>query len=174
MSLLGNLLEKAIKQGLDSIASKAGVPLNNPSQNNTPHHSSVAPAPKSRYTTAPVRDPRAYFRGILQSDFPQYTVRENVPVTSLVGDACDQFQLYKTRPYQAYRAEWGEPYTFVLYLGGQPKGVVMLGDGHSHSAKVKFLIARKYAQKVGLPYINFYTQMPNEKSYVVGRIRRFL
>ena len=174
MSLLGNLLEKAIKQGLDSIASKAGVPLNNSSQNNTPHHSSVAPAPKSQYTAAPVRDPRAYFRGILQSEFPQFTVRENVPVTSLVGDACDQFQLYRTRPYQAYRAEWGEPYTFVLYQGGQPRGVVMLGDGHSHSAKVKFLIARKYAQKVGLPYINFYTQMPNEKSYVVGRIRRFL
>ena len=183
MSLLGNLLEKAIKKGLDSIANKTGVSLDNPNLNNNPQ-SSAAPAPRSPYQqsaaprspyqAAPVRDPRAYFRGILQSDFPQYTVRENVPVTSLVGDACDQFQLYRTRPFQAYRAEWGEPYTFVLYLGGQPKGVVMLGDGHSHSAKVKFLIARKYAQKVGLPYINFYTQMPNEKSYVVGRIKRFL
>ena len=181
MSLLGNLLGKAIQKGLDSIASKAGVPLNNPDVNSTPQRSQ-APAPKSPYqqqsspyqAASQMRDPRAYFRGILQSEFPQFTVRENVPVTSLVGDACDQFKLYSTRPYQAYKAEWGEPYTFVLYQAGQPKAVVMLGDGHSHCAKVKFLIARKYAQKVGLPYINFYTQMPNEKSYVVGRIRKFL
>ena len=35
-------------------------------------------------------------------------------------------------------------------------------------------IARMYAKKLGLPYINFYTQMENERSYVIGRIRKFL
>lgn len=115
-----------------------------------------------------------YFRGILQAEFPQYAVRENVPVTEIAGPAVDEFQLYKTRPRQVYRAEWGKPYTFVLYAGGAPKGVVMLGAGKSHAQNVKYLIARMYAKKCGLPYINFYTQMPNERDYVVSRIHRFL
>ncbi len=117
---------------------------------------------------------KAYFREILQGTFPQYSIRENVPVTDLVGFANDEFKLYSTRPTQAYKAEWGKPYTFVLEQDGAAKGVVMLGNGHSHDSNVKYLIARKYAKKLGIPYINFYTQMPNERDYVIERIRKFL
>ncbi len=116
----------------------------------------------------------AYFKEILMSEFPAYGLRQNVPVTDMAGFANDEFKLYKTRPTQAYKAEWGQPYTFVLESGGQAKGVVMLGDGHSHDSGVKYLIARMYAKKMGLPYINFYTQMPNERSYVVERIRKMM
>jgi len=116
----------------------------------------------------------AYFRDILMTEFPLYTIRENVAVTDVVGFANDEFQLYKTRPTQAYKAEWGQPYTFVLEQAGIIKGVVMLGNGHSHDSNVKYLIARMYAKKQGIPYINFYMQMPNEKDYVIGRIHKFL
>ena len=117
---------------------------------------------------------RSFFRDIIKSDFAGYEVRENVPVTELAGNVSDEFKLYKTRPSQMYKAEWGEPYTFVLSQGGAPKGVVMLGGGHSHFSNVKYLIARMYAKKLGLPYINFYTQMPNERDYVVSRIGKYL
>jgi len=116
----------------------------------------------------------AYFKEILLSEFPTYTIRENVKVTDVVGFVSDEFKLYKTRPTQAYKAEWGQPYTFVLENGGKAIGVVMLGKGHSHDSGVKYLIARMYAKKLGLPYINFYTQMPNERDYVIGRIRKLL
>ncbi len=114
-----------------------------------------------------------YFRDILSTEFPQYTIRENVAVTELVGDANDSFQLYKSRPYQAYKAEWGHPYTFVLYQNSEVKGVVMLGDKDS-VYNVKYLIARVYTKKLNIPYINFYTSMPNEIGYVVDRITKFL
>ena len=117
---------------------------------------------------------QAYFREILSTEFPSYTIRENVAVTELAGFANDEFKLYKTRPSQVYQAEWGQPYTFVLENGGKAAAVVMLGNGHSHDSKVKYLIARMYAKKLGLPYINFYTQMGNERSYVIGRIHKFL
>ena len=117
---------------------------------------------------------KAYFKEILQSEFSSYTIRENVKVTDLAGYANDEFKLYETRPTQAYKAEWGQPYTYVLESGGTPKAVVMLGNGHSHDSNVKYLIARMYAKKLGMPYINFYTQMPNERNYVIGRIRKFL
>ena len=96
-----------------------------------------------------------------------------MPVTELVGYVSDEFQLYSTRPRQAYKAEWGQPYSFVMYQAGVPRGIVMLGKGHSHDSNVKYLIARKYAQKMNLPYINFYTQMTNERNYVIERIHRF-
>ena len=140
------------------------------------------PAPSAAapvQNAAPVKEKsaaewRAYFREILQSEFTGYDVKEDVPVTDLVGNVADEAQLYESRPRQVYRAEWGEPYSFVLYQAGAPKGVVMLGDGHSHTAKVKYLVARMYTKKIGIPYINFYTQMPNERCYVVGRIHKFL
>ena len=116
---------------------------------------------------------KAYFKQILQSEFPSYTIRENVKVTDLAGNVSDEFKLYKTRPNQVYRAEWGQPYTFVLDNGAS-KAVVMLGDGHSHDSNVKYLIARMFAKKMDIPYINFYTQMGNQRSYVVERIRKFL
>ena len=116
----------------------------------------------------------SYFRDILLRNFSSYTIRENVPVTDLVGFANDEAQLYTTRPTQTYKAEWGQPYSFVLEADGKAKAVVMLGSGHSHDSNVKYLIARMYAEKLDLPYINFYTQMPNERNYVIDRIRKFL
>ena len=114
------------------------------------------------------------FEGIIRAEFPKYTIRKNVPVTELVGNAEDRFRLYDTRPEQVYKAEWGQPYTFVLYKNNKPEAVVMLGDGHSHNKNVKYLIARMYAKKLDLPYINFYTQFPNTRNYVINRLNRFL
>ena len=116
----------------------------------------------------------SYFREILKNDFPEYQVKEEVSVTEFVGNACDTFQLYKTRPTQAYKAEWGNPYNFVLYKNGEAVAVVMLGRKGSHNENVKYLISRMYAKKVGLPYINFYTNYPNRKDYVIERIKSFL
>ena len=116
----------------------------------------------------------AYFKEILLSEFSSYSIREKVKVTDLVGFVSDEEQLYTTRPRQVYKAEWGQPYTFVLESGGSPKAVVMLGNGHSHDSNVKYLIARMYAKKLDIPYINFYTQMDNKRGYVIERIRKFL
>ena len=170
MGFLKNLFEIANK--VASVAQEISA-----KQENTPKPS--APVTPSYTNPAPVREKstaewQAYFREIIRSVCPLCEIRENVPVTDLAGNAAEEAQLYKTRPRQVYRAEWGEPYSFVLYQGGVPKGVVMLGNGHSHSANVKYLISRMYTKKIGIPYINFYTQMPNERDYVAGRIRKFL
>ena len=116
----------------------------------------------------------AYFREILANEFSQFEVRENVPVQDLVGYVADEFKLYKDRPQQAYKAEWGKPYTFVLFNNGLVYGVVMLGNGHCHDSNVKYLISRMYTKKMNVPYINFYTQMPNERGYVIDRIKRLM
>lgn len=175
LNVLTDTVESAVKQ-----ATQQGQ--QNPGQTEQPKFQRPVFTPKSQEPEEPVSatadlsaaEQVAYFRNIIRSEFPLNTIRENVPVTDVAGYAADEFKLYETRPYQVYKAEWGQPYTFALYEGAALKGIVMLGDGHTHDQNVKYLIARKYAQKAGVPYINFYTQMQNERSYVVSRIRKFL
>lgn len=145
-----------------------------PSSQSRPSQSYTAPKPEPVEIERTPAEWNAYFKEILLSEFPSYTIRENVKVTDLVGFVSDECQLYTTRPTQVYKAEWGQPYTFVLESDGKAKGVVMLGSGHSHDAGVKYLIARMYTEKLGIPYINFYTQMPNERDYVISRIHKFM
>ena len=142
-----------------------------PARQAQPVQRNVAPAVQREKTAA---EWEAYFKEILLSEFSSYSIREKVKVTDLVGFVSDEAQLYTTRPRQVYKAEWGQPYTFVLESSGSPKAVVMLGNGHSHDSNVKYLIARMYAKKLDIPYINFYTQMDNERGYVIERIRKFL
>ena len=165
MSLLKILLELfgAGQDDLDYYNEKRQARQASPSQYRFPRTVERTPA-----------EWESYFRDILLRNYSSYTIRENVPVTDLVGFANDEAQLYTTRPTQAYKAEWGQPYSFVLEADGKAKAVVMLGSGHSHDSNVKYLIARMYAEKLDLPYINFYTQMPNERNYVIDRIRKFL
>ena len=174
MGLLKSLMDIVGKETLSKVRDAVNTMINEQTQGT---------AAKSSYENvdwdAPVPEKtasewRAYFREILQAECAEYSIREDVPVTDIAGKAADEFQLYKTRPRQVYRAEWGQPYTFVLYQGGVPKGVVMLGSGHSHDANVKYLISRMFAKKSGIPYINFYTQMANERTYVAGRLKRYL
>lgn len=115
-----------------------------------------------------------YFEDILRTEFTQFTIEKQVPVTNLAGFASEYFQLYENRPLQAYKAEWGQPYTFVLKKAGIPVGVLMTGYGSCHSRQVKYLISRMYAKKMGLPYISFYLDMRNRREYVIDRIRKFM
>ena len=117
---------------------------------------------------------KAYFREILTQEFSQYAIRENVPVQELAGDASAEFQLYPTRPQQAYKAEWGLPYTFVLYHADSVRGVILIGKNQNQYRKVKFLISKMYAKKMGYPFISFYMDAPNEREYVVERIRGYV
>ena len=112
-----------------------------------------------------------YFREILSKEFGQYAIRENVSVQELAGDANDEFKLYESRPNQAYKAEWGMPYTYVLYSGGRVSGVILLAKYQKQCRHVKFMISRMYAKKMGIPFISFYMDAPNEHDYVVERIK---
>ncbi len=167
----GKLFSKVVKTVKDSIEADQRQNTTTAQPKPTPQ-----PATTTHYEEKERTDAEwvTFFREILTTEFPEYGFKENVAVTNMVGFATDEFKLYKSRPQQAYKAEWGQPYTFVLEQAGSIKGVVMLGKGHSHDSNVKYLISRMYAKKLGIPYINFYTQMPNECDYVIGRIRKFL
>ncbi|MCR5325949.1 MAG: hypothetical protein K6E37_04260 [Bacteroidales bacterium] len=115
-----------------------------------------------------------YFAGIIRAHFPGYTVMEYVPVAELTRDAGDIQKLYIERPEQVYRAEWGQPYEFVLYADGAVKAVVVSGLSRSHNSNAGYLVARMFAKKLNVPYIGFYGEFSNGEDYVVSRIRERL
>ena len=133
--------------------------------------------PVNSTLTMVINDPdkwKSYFREILQKYFPEYTFKEDYPVDELVGDTYDVFKLYQDRPNQVYKAEWGKPYDFVLYLEGKVVGVIMIGWDHSHNKNVKYLISKMFAKKIKVPYIGFYTNFPNKEDYVCNRIKSII
>lgn len=170
-----DLLSSIAKTVKDNINDELNKPKpSQPAQSSQPaHQTPYASAPMETVREKSPEEWVSYFREILHAEFSQYTIKENVLVTELVGFATEEAKLYPTRPQQAYKAEWGKPYTFVLYRGDRPAGVVMLGNGHSHDQNVKYLISRMYTKKLGIPYINFYTQMENKREYVIQRMRDF-
>jgi len=64
-----------------------------------------------------------------------------------------------------------KPYDFALYKEGRKAGYVSISD-HGDEAHYNFKLAKAAAQLEGVPFINFYTDKPNEPGYVLERIRR--
>ena len=68
----------------------------------------------------------------------------------------------------------GAPYNFAIYKDDKLVGTIMLGEKWSHYNRVKFLISKMYMKKMGVAYIPFYTELSNDVTYVVHRLREFL
>jgi hypothetical protein len=97
------------------------------------------------------RKDAAFFADVLASEFGQYVVRTNVPVSDLGGT--------------------GRPYDFGLFAHGECCGVVVLVE-HNRDRNRAYLGSKEAAAAEGVPFINFYLHMPNERAFVVDRIRR--
>ena len=104
-----------------------------------------APTPMAQATDKP------YFRAIIQECFNNYIIREDVPVSELGGE--------------------GRPYDFFLINHGECCGVVML-VAHNRDNNRAYNGAKAAAKASGVPFINFYTHMPNERGFVINRIKR--
>lgn len=179
---VASTLEREVNSGVNTIKRE----LNTSSTSSSPQQSAPAqpqqqpqaqPQPQQSYQAprpSSESGMMAYFKDILTQEFVGCVIRENVPVQDLVGYVADEFQLYATRPRQAYKAEWGKPYNFVLYEGDRIKGVVVIGKRQVECKYVSFLISKMYAKKLGVPFVSFYLDAPNERDYVIERFHKFL
>ncbi|MDR1833514.1 MAG: hypothetical protein LBQ92_02505 [Propionibacteriaceae bacterium] len=118
----------------------------------TAETATAATAATAAATGAGLAD-KAAFREMLAAEFADLSVKEDVPVSELGGA--------------------GKPYDFGLYRGGKLAGVVMLTE-HNRDNNQAFKGAKAAAQAAGVPFINFYLHMPNERAYAVSRIRSFV
>ena len=65
------------------------------------------------------------------------------------------------------------PYSYALLRDGKAVVAIMLTD-HNRDRNSAFLNARKSALDSKVTFLNFYTHCPNERNYVVSRIKNAL
>ena len=66
-----------------------------------------------------------------------------------------------------------KPYSYALLRNGKTVAVIMLTH-HNRDRNSAFLNARKSALESNITFLNFYAHFPNERSYVVSRIKNAL
>ncbi len=166
------LFDKLTQQGLgalkESIEKSTGIDLdeaakqfvNSVQQNSAAQNSAAQSFPAAPSAAAPVAasgNIQSYFNGILSESFPDCELRAGATAASLGLTA----------------AANAKPYDFALLRGGQPVGVVMLTP-HNRDNNAAFKSARSAAETARVPFVNFYTHFPNEKNYVVRRLKSFI
>ncbi|MDR1832919.1 MAG: hypothetical protein LBQ97_09395 [Fusobacteriaceae bacterium] len=155
------LFDKILKQKLGEVLSDAaGKVIEKATQMKEEIEKKNPTANTPQPTRSPVyggaaaeRKDAAWFSRVIAESFPGYEVQANVPVASLGGS--------------------GKSYDFGIYRGGSVAGVVMLTP-HNRDRNRAFLGAKNAAKSAGVPFINFYLHMPNERDYVIKRIQAFL
>jgi hypothetical protein len=146
-SVVGGKVEDLIEQ---ATGRRGDYPAQQTSQ-------STSASDRHRFVNVPVpagnRPDHAYFAQLLQEKFAQYQIKEYVPVAELGGS--------------------GKDYDFGLYEGGSLRGVIMLTE-HNRDNNQAYKGAKAACQAAGLPFINFYLHMPNERGYIINRIKTLL
>ncbi|MBP5354791.1 MAG: hypothetical protein J6Y67_06625 [Lachnospiraceae bacterium] len=95
-----------------------------------------------------------YFRQIIQANFPEYALEENVPFAQLVPGVRYQYP----------------PYTFVMRKNGQIALVISLQSKYSYKKGLHTMCE----WKAQLRHINFFIEYPDRPEYVINRIRQYL
>lgn len=97
------------------------------------------------------------FSRLYHLHFPEYTVYENVPASSLRADchpACT-------------------PVQFLFCREDRPLLAVVLVAGNTYRGR-NVVGTRELCEEQGIAYLRFFVEMPNEAEYVVERTRQHL
>lgn len=159
------LFDKALKKGLGKVVGDAvgdvvksledALDIDVTSNNNS--NQSVSQPQQPAYSQrSDSLNIRAEIQSILAQEFPAYTVAPNVSGVTwgVVAEPC-------------------KPYDYCLCANGRIAAAIMLTD-HNRDNNTAYRNAKAACKACGVPFINFYTHMPNERSYVVNRIKSFL
>ncbi len=108
--------------------------------------------------TYPQKDLDGYFSDILAENFPGLQIQKGIAASAL-GWADSSISV--------------KNYDFILKEKETVKGVIMLTP-HNRDNNRAFKNAKVLAAEAKVPFLNFYTHYPNEKSYVIERIQSLL
>lgn len=65
-------------------------------------------------------------------------------------------------------------YSYGLYKNGEPKAFMMIISDRNQYRKKEIRLAKEAAEWNGVPYMNFFSHLPNEETYIDERIRKNL
>lgn len=104
---------------------------------------------------------------------------------SITGKASGE-KLLKKRLEEVFAEEWAgyevrqdlmsgvegaRNYSYGLYLNGAPKAMIMIITNRSHHTRKEERLAGQASASYGVPYMDFYSHLPNEKEYIAKRLK---
>lgn len=92
---------------------------------------------------------------LLADHFPEYDLRMEVSPSIFNADPMSR------------------SYSYGLYRNGSPKMMIMVTE-HNRDNNRAYRYAKQACENAGVPFLNFFTHMPNEKEYVINRIKNAL
>ena len=152
-----NVPNVSIKSGSSQQSPPPSSAVNRaPSPEARPNPSSVSSAAASR-TASSARTSVSVdqkFDEILSTEFSDLSVMKNVSAESIGISALDPCQ----------------PYSYVLQRDGKTVLAIMLTP-HNRDKNTAYINARKSAKDSQIVFLNFFRHFPNERDYIVSRIR---
>ena len=164
MGFLDNLISKSTKKMISDIA-KSAVNAVSEEWNKATDNEALRPANAARSTSEDAV-PAGYealadamamdkVKAVMQREFPQYEVREDVSPTTLGGTG--RFL----------------PYSLGIYENNVPKLFIMQVYNNTCASRY-YRWSKEEAAKAGVPLINFEAQYPNRIEYIINRLHQYL
>lgn len=165
MGFLGDLFKKEAKKLVSDIVDN--VIGNEPNvvnrtysdngSNTTYHQSSTTAARRTSTNRRPASGDAVYdtLRHIITTEFSTYELRENIPVAEF-GLSEDIF------------------YTFGMYQNGTSVLMINVYADRNQYRLKRYRLAKEVAENRGVKHLNFFTHLPNERDYIVNRLRENL
>lgn len=158
------LFDRALRKGLNKVLSGVGEEaakavtdaVKNVAGRSSRFDDARNDAPRAAQPTYTPTDIVETMPEILAASFSEYEVQREVPASAFGWDASP-----------------ARPYSYCLYRDGYLAAAIMLTP-HNRDSNMAFKNAKAACRDNGIPFINFYTHMPNDRQYVEGRIRSFL
>lgn len=113
----------------------------------------VYQAPKQN----PTVDMKPHFDGILSRNFADCDYRADVPASELMPSA---------HPAST-------PIQYMFYKDGKPCLAVVLVKRNTYNG-MNVKATKNICENLNIPYIRFFAEYPNEETYVVERIKKYL
>ncbi len=165
-NLFGKETQKAISNALGSVISEVndlvndvtdavnqqtnGTAASNQSNGRSVQNQPVSPVRKKSLTE---RELRSRLEKIFSEEWSSYEVRKDIPSSEFNA------------------GEGARPYSYGLYLDGQPKALFMILTNRNHYKLSAVVKSQKASQEQNIPYMNFMTYLPNDIDYISQRLR---
>lgn len=158
MGFFDKIFTKETKKFISDMVDKAvdNVTGGNSSSANTSTNKSSGTSLNTSGNASQLGEPalRARLEQVISEEYSTYELRQNIPSSELSA------------------GQGAVDYSYGIYKNGKPVAMINVITNRNDYRLKRFRMAKEAAVKMGVPHMNFFTHLPNEKSYISERLKK--
>lgn len=96
---------------------------------------------------------RSRIEYVLKEEWSGYEIRRNVSASEFMAE------------------EGARDYSYGIYQDGQPQAMLMVLNNRNHGRLKEICKSRNACDRMRIPYMNFYSHLPNDIEYISNRLK---